>query len=77
VKTITKYSLGAFMALALACSASAAQPDKDKDKDKEKDKDGDGIVYSVPDAGSSLALLGLSVALIVLSQRRIARLSKY
>jgi hypothetical protein len=61
------------MALALACSASAAQPDKDKDKNKDKGKDGDGIIYSVPDAGSSLALVGVSVALIVLSQRRIAR----
>ena len=65
--------LGAVLALALACNANAKN-DKDKDKFKDKDKDKDGPTYSVPDAGGpTLALLGFSVALLVLSQWKIAK----
>ena len=51
-----------------------AKPEKLRDKnnggivDAEPRKDKDGIVYSVPDGGSSLALLAISV-LLLLSQR--------
>jgi hypothetical protein len=31
------------------------------------------IIYGVPDSGSTVALLGLSVALLVLAQRKFAR----
>jgi hypothetical protein len=57
-----KYVLSALLAMALACNANA----KDKDKDK------DGTTYSVPDAASTAALLGLSVALVVFAQRKFA-----
>jgi VPDSG-CTERM motif len=53
-----KYVLSALLAMALACNANA--------KDKE------GPTYSVPDGGSTAALLGLSVALLVLAQRKFA-----
>jgi hypothetical protein len=52
-----------------------AKPEKLKDKnnywivDAKPRKDKDGIVYSVPDGGSSLALLAVSVALVLLLQR--------
>ncbi len=41
--------------MVLACKANAAKPDKDKDKKKNK-KGGGGIVYSVPEAGTSFLL---------------------
>ena len=64
MKIMRKYVFYALLAIALACTANA----KDKDKDKGKD----GTIYSVPDAGPTVALLGLSVALVVLAQRKFA-----
>ena len=58
------YVLSALLATALACNANA--------KDKNKDKDKDGTTYSVPDAASTAALLGLSVDLVVFAQRKFA-----
>jgi hypothetical protein len=57
-----------------------AKPEKLKGKnnggivDAEPRKDKDGIVYSVPDDGSSLALLAISVALVAVATR-VAKLS--
>jgi hypothetical protein len=65
VKIIPRYALGALLAMALACNANAGDKDKDKDKG--------GTVYSVPDGGSTVALLGLAVALVVLAQRKTVR----
>jgi hypothetical protein len=73
MKVMAKRTLGALLAMALVCNANA-KPEKRKDKnnggivDAEPRKDKDGIVYSVPDGGSSLALLAISV-LLLLSQR--------
>jgi hypothetical protein len=67
MKIIRRYALGALLAVALACNANA-DSDKDKDKDKGKDK-----TQSVPDAGSTAALLGVSVALVELARRKIAK----
>ncbi len=76
-----KYSLCTLLALGLALNANADQDNKDK-KDKEKQKkvevvDSLPVVktdkpFSVPDAGSTAALLGLSVAFLVLAQRKAA-----
>jgi hypothetical protein len=57
-----KYILSTLLAMALACTANA--------KDKDKDKDGDP--NSVPDGGTTAALLGLSTVLVVLAQRKFA-----
>jgi hypothetical protein len=67
MKTMAKYTLGALAALALVCNANA-KPEKPKEKNN------GGIVHSVPDGGSSLALLAISAALVLLSQRRVAKL---
>jgi hypothetical protein len=53
-----KYILSTLLAMTLACNANA--------------KDKDGTTYSVPDAGPTAALLGLSVALLVFAQRKVA-----
>jgi VPDSG-CTERM motif len=63
---VRKYVLYTLLAIALACNANA--------KDKDKDKEG-GTTYSVPDTGATVALLGLSFALIVLAQRKAAIIS--
>ena len=83
MKIITKYAFGALLAMALALNANAKQDDKDAKKDKEKKEKVEVVEslpapkpdkpFSVPDTGSTAALLGLAVALLVLSQRKIAR----
>jgi hypothetical protein len=79
MKVMAKCSLGALLAMALVCNANAkAEKLKGKNNggivDAEPRKDKDGIVYSVPDDGSSLALLAISVALVAVATR-VAKLS--
>ena len=78
MKAVKKYSLCTLLALGLALNANAAKPDEKKDK-QEKVKVVDTLPavktdkhFSVPDAGSTAALLGLPVALLVLAQRKAA-----
>ena len=54
-----KCALSALLAMALACNANA--------------KDKDGTTYSVPDGGPTASLLSLSIALVVLAQRKVAK----
>ena len=79
MKLMAKCSLGAALAMALVCNANAkAEKPRDKNNsgivDAEPRKDKDGIVYSLPDGGSSLALLAISVALVAVGTR-VAKLS--
>ena len=71
------YLISALAAAALALNAGAAPEDKEKDKpaviiiDKVKDKDKDkGVVYSVPDTGSTALLLGTAVLVLGVASRR-------
>jgi hypothetical protein len=79
MKIMAKCSLGALLAMALVCNANA-KPENPKDKNNggiveaKPRKDKDGIVYSVPDGGSSLALFTISVALVAVATR-VAKLS--
>ena len=67
-----RYLICAFAALALALNAQAEPKDKDKDKPpKDKDKD-NGAVYSVPDTGSTVLLLGMSLLALGVASRRFA-----
>ena len=59
MKIIRKYALAGLLAMALACNANAKQ---------EKVK----WIEPVSDAGSTAALLGVSVAIIALARRKIA-----
>ena len=85
MKAVKKYSLCALLAIGLALNANAKQDDKKDKKDKtdkekkEKVQIADALPvaatdkpFSVPDAGSTAALLSLSVALVVLAQRKAA-----
>jgi hypothetical protein len=79
MKAVKKYSLYALLAIGLACNANAAKQDKKANEKPEKVKVVDALPgpktdkpFSVPDAGSTAALLGLSVALVVLAQRKAA-----
>jgi hypothetical protein len=81
MKIITNYAVGALLSMALALNANA-KPDETKDK-KDKEKKVEVVEslpapkpakpFSVPDTGSTAALLGLAVTLLVLSQRKFAR----
>ena len=75
MKMFSKYALGALLGMALAYNAAAKSDDKTTYSypNEYKDKDKDKRIYSVPDVGSTFLLLGASVALLVLSQRKIAR----
>ena len=63
MKIIRKYALAGLLAMALACNANAKEEKPPKDKRP----------YSVPDGGSAVALLGVSVALVELARRKIAK----
>jgi len=54
----------------LALNAQAEPKDKDKDKPP-KDKD-NGVVYSVPDNGNTVLLLGTAVLALGIASRRFA-----
>ena len=88
MKIIGKFALGALLAVALACNANAKeegkqqkQQNEEKQKKEQKvkwidpipDAKKDKRTYSVPEAGSTAALLGVSVALVALARRRITR----
>jgi VPDSG-CTERM motif len=66
------------LAVALACNLNAKQEGKQQKEEKVKwndplpDGKKDKRPYSVPDAGSTAALLGVSVAIIALVRRKIA-----
>ena len=61
-----------FAALAFSLNAQAEPKDKDKDKPpKDKDKD-NGAVYSVPDTGSTVLLLGSALLVLGVASRRLA-----
>ena len=83
MKIIGKFALGALLAVAFACNANAKQEGQQQQQNQQKEEkvkwiepvsDGkkDKRVYSVPDAGSTAALLGVSVAIIALARRKIA-----
>jgi hypothetical protein len=69
------YLICALAAVALALNAEAAPKDKEKDKppviiiDKVKEKD-KGLVYSVPDTGSTALLLATAVLVLGVASRR-------
>jgi hypothetical protein len=71
------YLVGALAAVALTLNAEAVPKEKDKDEpsviivDKVKDKD-KGPVYSVPDSGSTVLLLGTAVLALGVASRRFA-----
>ena len=53
-------------------NAQAEPKDKDKDKPpKDKDKDNGGV-YSVPDTGSTVLLLGSALLVLGVASRRLA-----
>ena len=87
MKAVKKYSLCALLAIGLACNANAKPQDQKDKKDKEDKGKQEKVVdalpgaktdqpFSVPDAGSTAALLGLSVALLVFAQRKAAAIVK-
>ena len=67
------------LAVALACNANANEEGKQQKEETVKgivalpDGKEDKRPYSVPDAGSTAALLGVSVALVALVGRKIAK----
>ena len=71
-RTMKRYVICALAAIALALNAQAEPKDKDKDKPpKDKDKD-NGAVYSVPDTGSTVLLLGSALLVFGVASRRLA-----
>ena len=81
MKIIGKLALGTLLAVAFAYNANAKQEGQQQNQQKEEkvkwiepvsDGKKDKRVYSVPDAGSTAALLGVSVALVALARRKIA-----
>ena len=65
-----RYVICALAAIALALNAQAEPKDKDKPP-KDKDKD-NGAVYSVPDTGSTVLLLGSALLVLGVASRRFA-----
>ena len=67
-----RYVICALAAIAWALNAQAEPKDKDKDKPpKDKDKDNGGV-YSVPDTGSTVLLLGSALLVLGVASRRLA-----
>ena len=67
-RTMKRYVICALAAIALALNAQAEPKDKDKPP---KDKD-NGAVYSVPDTGSTVLLLGSALLVFGVASRRLA-----
>ena len=88
MKTLRNFALCAIVAIGFACNATAKQDDKqDKKENKEEKQKKDKIVvidqipypttdkpFSVPDTGSTLALLSLSLAGLGLTRGRLSSL---
>jgi len=88
MKTLRNFALCAIVAIGFACNATAKQDDKqDKKEQKEEKQKKDKIVvidqipcpttdkpFSVPDTGSTLALLSLSLAGLGLTRGRLSSL---
>jgi hypothetical protein len=77
MKIIRKYAFAGMLAMALACNANAKEEAKQQKEEKVKTIDAlgkkDKGPYSVPDGGSTAAILGVSVALVELARRKIAK----
>jgi hypothetical protein len=64
IKTMKKYIFSTLLALTLACGAYA------DNNGNGNNGNGNGQTHSVPDAGSTAALLGLSLAVVGLTRRK-------
>ena len=85
MKTLRHFALCAIVAIGFACNATAKQDDKQDKKENKEEKDKkDKIVvidqipypttdkpFSVPDTGSTLALLSVSLAGLGLARGRL------
>ena len=69
-RTMKRYVICALAAIAWALNAQAEPKDKDKPQ-KDKDKD-NGALYSVPDTGSTVLLLGSALLVLGVASRRLA-----
>ena len=85
MKTLRNFALCAIVAIGFACNATAKQDDKQDKKENKEEKDKIVVIdqipypttdkpFSVPDTGSTLALLSLSLAGLGLTRGRLSSL---
>ena len=75
IKTMKKYIFSTLLALTLACGAYADNNNGNNGNGNNNNGNGNngnnnGQTHSVPDAGSTAALLGLSLAVVGLTRRK-------
>jgi VPDSG-CTERM motif len=70
IKTMKKYIFSTLLALTLACGAYAGNGNGNNGNGNGNNGNGNGQTHSVPDAGSTAALLGLSLAVVGLTRRK-------